>query len=171
VNKIKHGHVTPWWSDSYKELNYAYYPLKASHEDFLKWKFQGYDRFNINGGLYDMRNTMPDYTDKFFQLQSWNDVGVSYYCMKPFDFLPLHKDHYLTYIEKNKISNPKNVWRCIVFLEDWKSGHYFEIDGYANTNWKAGDWVSWNYDVPHVAGNIGTEDRYTVQITGWVNDD
>jgi len=31
---------------------------------------------------------------------------------------------------------------------------------------KSGDWISWNYDTPHMAANIGTEPRYTLQITG-----
>ena len=45
-------------------------------------------------------------------------------------------------------------------------GHYFEFDGEAVANWKAGDYVMWQADVPHAASNIGTEDRYTLQITG-----
>jgi kynureninase len=53
-----------------------------------------------------------------------------------------------------------------VFLEDWKSGHYFEIDNVAHLNWRKGDYVLWNNDVPHFAGNFGIEPRYTMQITG-----
>jgi ectoine hydroxylase-related dioxygenase (phytanoyl-CoA dioxygenase family) len=61
---------------------------------------------------------------------------------------------------------PSQVWRCIIFLEGWKSGHYFEINGAAHMNWRAGDYVLWNNDVPHFAGNFGLEPRYTMQITG-----
>ena len=32
--------------------------------------------------------------------------------------------------------------------------------------WSDGDYVMWNYDVPHMVGNLGIEPRYTMQITG-----
>jgi hypothetical protein len=51
-------------------------------------------------------------------------------------------------------------------MEDWKSGHYMEVDGNPIVNWNRGDYVMWNYDVPHYAGNFGIEPRYTMQITG-----
>ena len=35
-------------------------------------------------------------------------------------------------------------------------------------NWTAGDTVEWAYDLPHAAANIGIEDRYTLQVTGWL---
>ena len=53
-----------------------------------------------------------------------------------------------------------------MFLENWKSGHYFEVDGFPVFNWKAGDYCMWTHSVPHFAANIGIEDRYTLQITG-----
>ncbi len=51
-------------------------------------------------------------------------------------------------------------------MEDWKSGHYFEIDNKPFVDWKAGDWVWWKGTVPHSASNIGVETRYTLQLTG-----
>ena len=33
-------------------------------------------------------------------------------------------------------------------------------------NWRKGDYVCWNYDVPHYAGNFGLDPKYTMQITG-----
>jgi hypothetical protein len=53
-------------------------------------------------------------------------------------------------------------------LEDWKPGHYLEIDGVGVVNWVAGDYFMWESNVPHAAANIGIEDRYTLQITGTV---
>jgi hypothetical protein len=55
-----------------------------------------------------------------------------------------------------------------VFLEDWKSGHYFEGNDVAKVNWRAGDVVEWQYDASHMAANLGLEPRYTLQITGWI---
>ena len=53
-----------------------------------------------------------------------------------------------------------------MLLEDWKPGHYLEVNGKPYVNWLAGKTVEWYYDVPHMAANIGLEDRYTLQITG-----
>jgi hypothetical protein len=40
------------------------------------------------------------------------------------------------------------------------------MDDQAIVNWRAGDFIMWQGDVPHAASNIGIEDRYTLQITG-----
>jgi hypothetical protein len=53
-----------------------------------------------------------------------------------------------------------------VYLEDWASGHYGEMAGQPITGWRAGDWVSWHDDFPHLAANMGRTDRYTLQLTG-----
>jgi hypothetical protein len=56
----------------------------------------------------------------------------------------------------------------LVFLEDWKSGHYFEANNQSFTHWQAMDYVMWSNDTPHLGGNLGDEARYTVQITGTI---
>ena len=58
------------------------------------------------------------------------------------------------------------VLRIVIFLEDWQSGHYIEVDGNPIYEWKAGDWVAWKYMTKHVAANIGMTNRYTMQVTG-----
>lgn len=160
----KFGHITPWWTDQFKSLNYVYYPLNNA-QDLERWQMEGYSNLNLNGGLYDMRQPMPDYATPFFTLFDWENVGIAFYRMATCDALPLHQDSYISYRKKFNVE-AELIWRCIVFLEDWKSGHYFEIDGQAYTSWKAGDYVYWNNDVPHFAANIGLEPRYTMQITG-----
>ena len=163
------GHVRPWWPDDYKKLNYIYYPL-TNVNDEQRWKSQGYHRLTLNGGLYSMKQSMPEYSYPFFSLFDWQNVGVAFYRMDTLCALPLHQDSYNSYKKMFDIQDPSVIWRCIVFLEDWKSGHYFEIDGSAHMNWRAGDYVMWNNDVPHYAGNFGLEPRYTMQITGMQNE-
>jgi hypothetical protein len=58
------------------------------------------------------------------------------------------------------------IRRALLLLEDWKPGHYLEVAGQPYVNWRAGDVIEWAYDEPHMAANIGLEDRYTLQITG-----
>jgi hypothetical protein len=34
--------------------------------------------------------------------------------------------------------------------------------------WRAGDVIEWCYDTPHMAANMGSTARYTLQVTGHV---
>jgi len=86
--------------------------------------------------------------------------------MTPGTIMPEHQDFYKKYRSLYNLSDSKNICRVIVFLEDWKSGHYFEINKIPIVNWKAGDFVFWRNDTSHMAANIGTDNRYTLQITG-----
>lgn len=159
------GKVDPWWDDSFKTLDYEYTPIKNTWDE-QRWRQEGYNGVTLNGALYGMPRPMPDYADKFLTLFDWQNVGIGFFRMNTLDMFPVHQDHYTSYKKKFNIKDPATIWRCIVFLEDWKSGHYFEINGEPIVNWRRGDYVKWNFDVPHFAGNFGTEPRYTMQITG-----
>ena len=81
--------------------------------------------------------------------------------------LPTHGDLYKKYIEIFQLQGrERSIHRAVIFLEDWKPGHYLECDGEPITKWHAGDGVIWQYDTPHLAANMGLEPRYTLQITG-----
>jgi len=158
-------HVIPWWDDSFKTLGYQYYPVNQGLLD--EWSAQGYTNLDLHCGIYATKTgPMPDYAKSFLTLNNWEHAELSFSKMKTCEALPTHKDHYVTYRKIYNITDASTIWRTVVFLEDWKSGHYFEIDGQPFVNWKAGNCVTWNYDVPHFAGNFGIEPRYTIQITG-----
>jgi hypothetical protein len=159
------GHVMPWWNDDFKKLDYIRYPLTNGY-DINRWRGEGYANETFGGLVYNMTRKMPEDSDGFFTLFDWKDVAISYYLMLTNDILPLHQDQYPGYTLRNNIKDINSVKKAVVFLEDWQSGHYFEIDNHAIINWKAGDWVSWSGDCPHMAANIGIEPRYTLQITG-----
>ena len=81
----------------------------------------------------------------------------------------MHSDLYVKYIKLFGLQGrEQRIRRAVVFLEDWKSGHYFEMLDEPVIKWRAGKAVEWTYDVPHMAANMGTEPRYTLQITGHV---
>ena len=97
----------------------------------------------------------------------WKDIGTSYYRMNTGTILPTHSDLYLRYVDVFKLQGQEQkIRRAIVFLEDWRSGHYFEGNGRPTVNWRAGDVIEWAYDAPHMAANLGLDPRYTLQITG-----
>jgi hypothetical protein len=121
---------------------------------------------NLNGQTVITGQPMPDWAEGFKTMFPWDNVGLVFFRMNTMDMLPMHMDSYTTYRKIFDIKDPSVIWRCVVFLEDWKSGHYLEIDDRLLPGWKAGDFILWNNDVPHFAGNFGTEPRYTMQITG-----
>jgi hypothetical protein len=83
--------------------------------------------------------------------------------------MPVHQDRYKRYTELFNLEGREHtIRRALVLLEDWRPGHYLEVLGVPYVEWHAGTVVQWDYDAPHMAANIGLEDRYTLQITGHV---
>jgi hypothetical protein len=98
-----------------------------------------------------------------------NNIGTSFYKMMPGDILPYHQDRYVSYCCYHNVDVSK-VHRVIVFLQDWQPGFLFEIAGDPVSQYQAGTFVLWQGNTPHMAGNLGTTPRYTLQITGTIDD-
>lgn len=83
-------------------------------------------------------------------------------CIPPGQTVPLHRDkHY----QVQNIFGVGETHRYLIFLQDWKSGHYFEIEGRPMVEWKAGDWIRFTRSQWHLAGNMGVKPFYSAQIT------
>ena len=162
--------IAKFWDDEFKQLEYINEPFNDD-ENTRAWIAMGFPG-KFTGDMCDMRSPQPSWNDKIiscFEADGWKDVCTSYYRMMPGTILPTHKDLYLKYIELFNLQGQEhNIRRAVVFLEDWASGHYFEINGEPFLNWRAGDFVEWRYDAPHMAANIGLTPRYTLQITGHI---
>jgi len=170
THEILKYHIPKFWNDEFKQLNYTNEHFNDT-VSIDRWLAQGYaNRFT--GDMCDMRNTQPDWNQRIIDIYTemgWKDIGTSYYRMGTGTVLPAHGDLYLRYIELFKLQGQEHrIRRAIVFLEDWKSGHYAEYNSTAKVDWRAGDVVEWCYDAPHMAANLGLEPRYTLQITGWL---
>ena len=159
-----------FWDDEFKDLDYHQEPFNDSDSVNL-WLSQGYQS-KICGDMCDMRGTQPSWNHRFietFEAMGWQDIGTSYYRMTSGTVMPNHSDLYRKYIEIfNLQGQEQSIRRAVVFLEDWKSGHYFEAQGIPMLQWTAGTVVEWTYDALHMAANIGIEPRYTLQITGHI---
>ena len=157
-----------FWDDEFKHLNYIQEPFNDP-ESVNLWLTQGYQS-KIVGAMCDMRQKQPSWNElivKHFEQLGWKDVGTSYYRMTTGTVMPVHSDLYKKYIERFQLQGQEEtVCRALVMLEDWKPGHYLEVQGIPYVNWRAGQVVEWTYDTPHMAANIGLEDRYTLQVTG-----
>jgi hypothetical protein len=165
----------PWVIDHVDEIKALPYAREKFNNDeqFRAWELIGFTP--RTGALFDMRHTnQPTLTQKliaFALKEGLENVGVSYYRMDRGDNLPYHKDTYKKYIELFDLKQRrKNIVRFVFFPEIRMNGHILEIDGKL-IDWKAGDWIAWRYDTPHMAANLGTESRYTIQVTGVMRED
>ena len=167
THEVNEYHIERFWNDEFKTIEYINEPFNDP-ESVNLWISQGYQA-KICGDLADMRHTLPSWSSKFIEMyeaRGWKDVGIAFYRMRTGTVMPVHRDLYKRYIELFNLQGQEHtIRRALVLLEDWKSGHYLEVAGTAYT-WTAGDTVEWYYDTPHMAANIGLEDRYTLQITG-----
>lgn len=158
-----------FWDQEYTELNYINEEFNDS-ESTQHWLFLGFPG-KFTGDMCDMRDVQPSWNVNFIQLfeeeMGWKDVCTSYYRMMPGTILPTHADTYKRYIELFNLEGQElMIRRAIVFLEDWKPGHYAEYLDEPYVKWQAGDTVEWQYDTPHMAANMGFTPRYTLQVTG-----
>jgi len=166
-NTWAQGHVDPWWGLRHRDLAYTNEPFNDS-SSLTEWRRLGYSQNRFTGDMYDMRNSEPVWVDSFRGVFPFERFSWSFYRMPPGSVLPAHRDTYDRFKLIHGLETTDSVVRTIVFLEDWASGHYLEMNGTPVTEWRAGDWVSWHDDFLHLAANMGRTDRYTLQLTGTV---
>lgn len=157
------------WGNSFLNLDYQNEPFNDSLA-LAHWHKLGFDQTKFTGDLYDMRRPEPDWIPKIKKEFKWSNFSWALYRMTPGCTLPVHSDSYTKFREIYNVKDTRTIYRAIIFLENWKSGHYFELNGVPILQWCAGDCVWWQWDTPHIAANIGSSDRYTLQITGIKND-
>ena len=172
THSIHKYQLYPFWNEDYKTIDY----INESFNDPQQlevWVSQGYPN-KFTGSMCDMKSQQPSWNRRIveiFQGQGWRDVGTSYYRMDTGTVLPTHSDLYSKYLDIFKLQGREHtIRRAIIFLEDWQPGHYAEYMDQAFVNWRAGSVIEWTYDTPHMAANLGLTPRYTLQITGHVDD-
>jgi len=158
------GLTKPFWGFEHQFLDYQRETFNCD-EDIIRWRSQGYTQSHFTGSMYDMKNKMPEWCDKFFRIFQGSNIGLSFYRMDTCNILPHHRDTFSYYKKLFNIENNQSIWRAVIFLENWKPGHIFEIENEPITKWRAGEYVLWQYDAEHMAANLGLEPRYTAQLT------
>ena len=124
-------------------------------------KSRGYNKNNaLIYQTFDLDESFVDFAKTLF-----DTFTVSVIKQLPGSTNPLHLDSFYQFSKIQKI-DPARCVRLNIFLENWKNGHYFEIMNQPITKWKRGDTVMIEYEEYHLAGNMGIENRYTLQITG-----
>ena len=162
--------ISPCWGQEFRDLDYHHEPFNNS-DDVAAWQRSGFTQHRFTGDVYDMRRAEPSWMSRLQTILPLQKFSWSFYRMRPGDVLPNHSDTYAAYRRLHDLDQSAVIRRYVIFLEDWCSGHYFEIDGVPIVNWIAGDAVLWHGDTVHIAANMGSLPRYTLQITGIIDND
>ena len=170
MSEWKIGNIEPFWDEQYKDLHYIKEPFNDQDKVDV-WRKDGYvhPEYLYTGMMCKHGEKHPTWSPKIVEWLEkdfdWKDIGLNYYRMETGVILPSHADLYQEYTKKFNLTQ-RQAERVLLLLEDWKPGHYLEVDGEAVVNWEAGDWVWWPGDMEHAASNIGPEYRYSLQLTG-----
>jgi hypothetical protein len=159
------GKISTFTIKKYKNLTYINKPFNDQNT-INKWKSLGHNYERYTGFMRDQSQQIPEWCFNVAKEIPLKNSAITLYCMPPATIMPEHQDTFIKFREIMNLKSTDNVGRAVIFLENWKSGHYFEIDETPIVNWKKGDYVMWKNDTPHMAANLGKENRYTMQITG-----
>jgi hypothetical protein len=100
-------------------------------------------------------------------------ITMSSILQPPGCVIPLHRDTFFQ-INKRYPDRTDLKVRANIYLEDYKVGHFIQYEtdhGYkTSVDWQAGDGFLWDSDVLHLGANAGMENKYTLQISGFLLD-
>lgn len=133
-------------------------------------QFQTLGRYNSHNTSYFQQfgEDLPTIASAVAKLSGLLEPTVSAIRQPPGNIIPWHQDLY--YQLKKRLGAERfqntSIWRYLVFLEDHKPGHLFQVENTPFVQWKAGDVVTFRPNAHHLSANAGIEDKFTMQITG-----
>lgn len=138
------------------------------YDDYFQC-YQQYDKIEKyytkhNSSIWQMFEESPQWVWNLAEKipQDFDHFVVSTIKIDPGQTIPHHVDKHF----KLKQEHGDGIsHRYLIFLQDWKRGHYYEVHDQPFTKWKAGDWVKFGIDDWHIAGNMGDEPFYSAQVT------
>ena len=117
--------------------------------------------------------TQIDYKDLGNQL-GMEIVTISSILQPPGNVIPLHRDTFFQ-INKRFPDDTRLKVRANMYLKNWSVGEFiqYEINNewHNSTHWRAGEGWMWDSTHLHVSANAGMRDKYTLQISGFLNRD
>lgn len=156
--------IQNFWGNLHKNIPYQETFFKDEIQ-LGEWKKSGHaiekTTIHINQNF-----KTQDFLDIETYFKDLSNIQIAFHCLKPGHYLPTHIDRYGFYIKKHNILDHNTIKRYVIFLENWADGHLLVVDGKVYSQWQAGQVVGWHGQTPHSAINLGTVDRYTLQITG-----
>lgn len=117
-------------------------------------------------------NTQVDFEDLGNQL-GMEIVTISSILQPPGNIIPIHRDTFFQ-INKRFPDDKRTKVRANMYLEDWKVGHLIQYkeknEWYNSTHWSAGEGWLWDSGILHLSANAGMQNKFTLQISGFLNE-
>lgn len=157
------------WNNTHELLDYSFEEFKDSSK-VSQWQQSGLDLEKLKIGLHQLKQPYEWMNCVSNVIDSLPILNPTYciHLLTPGNFLPFHSDLYSYYSKKNNISNLNDIIRIIIFLNDAVPGQILQIADKVYINYKKGDVAYWFGSTPHLAANLSTSNRYTLQITATV---
>ena len=147
--------------------NNIYQDNASQHQnEYLKY---GYTEHNTRS--WKTTNFEPKITllweHLIYQVLPLDHAVASVHRQDPGQILPWHMDRF--YMLRRLYPDDKRpIWRFLIFLEDWKQGHFLQVKDSVLHHWRRGDVVVWQPGTEHLAANVGLEKKWTCNVTGFL---
>jgi len=112
----------------------------------------------------DYPSELIDYVNEF--PMDW--INTNFQVQNPGFIIPPHRDSFDMIKEKYGIE--KKPYRILVCMSDWVFGQVIMVDDTILTKWKKGDAWVWDSEAIHMSANGSLEDKLTMIISGWYED-
>jgi hypothetical protein len=100
-------------------------------------------------------------------------ITVSSILQPPGCVIPYHRDTFFQIKQRYPDRQELRV-RANIYLEDYKLGQFiqYSIDDkhHVSVDWQAGQGFLWDSEVLHLSANAGFQDKYTLQVSGFLID-
>lgn len=150
-------------------IKHQVYELTDIHEQYGGFP-KSYNIHNTKIHQLWWDNTQIDYNELERQL-GIEVITVSTIKQPPGCVVPFHRDTFFQISQKYPDRTETKV-RANIYLENYKMGQFLQYklnnEFHTSTNWLAGDGFVWGSDVLHVSSNAGFQDKYTMQISGFL---
>jgi hypothetical protein len=160
------------WGDQHKNLEYKLDYFKDT-ESLKLWQDSGIDQEQTKIHLHQTEQPyiwMDDLVKQINNVFSISNCSYAFHKITPGNFLSMHSDKFEFFKKRFNVTEIHRIQRIIIFLENGDPGHILIVNNKCFVNWKRGEHSSWIGSTPHLAANLGITDRYTLQITGIIND-
>lgn len=104
---------------------------------------------------------------KIGQLLKMEVITISSICQEPGCIVPLHRDTFYQ-INKRFPNRTEVKVRANIYLEDWKLGQFIQYDDSISVKWQAGQGFMWDSQHLHLSANAGMQNKYTLQVSGFL---
>jgi len=113
--------------------------------------------------------------DEFGRQLGMEVITVSSILQRPGCVIPCHRDTFFKIKKEFPERANEVIVRANIYLQDWKLGHLLQYEESpdewkCDINWKQGEGHMWDEPVLHIGANAGFEDKYTLQISGFLLD-